>query len=57
MFKWMDKKIIAILCSKILLNWPYDKIVNYKCNFLSIIILTCILGAQKNHQIETNVLA
>ena len=23
MFKLMDKKIIAILCSKILLNWPY----------------------------------
>ena len=24
MFKLMDKKLIAILCLNILLNWPYD---------------------------------
>ena len=34
MFKPMDKKIIAILRSKILLNWPYGLWVPSKGNLL-----------------------
>ena len=30
MFKQMDKKIIAILSSKILLNWPYAIVMDIK---------------------------
>ena len=34
MFKLMDKKIIAILCRKSLLNWPYLYATRYCINYI-----------------------
>ena len=40
MFKLMDKKIIAILCSKFLLNWPYAFLLD-PIYFLLHLALSC----------------
>ena len=55
MFKLMDKKIIAILRSKILLNWPYDfslSVSNKMYIIISTDIYKIIVGITVNRDIS-----